>query len=352
MTRTDFLIIFFCFIFIFLKYQNVKSLYKEGDLIRIATRVTTEPIVFDDKQYLNIKSLKVYLDRYPKIEYGDNVVVEGLVENGRLKNPKLISHDTQKPWLYNFRQTVIKKFKKTLPEPHASLLAGITLGSKQMPESFWQVLQETGTAHVVVASGTNITLLVSVLLGSLLHFIKRKKAVFIVVAVICLYVFLSGLDAPIVRAAIMAVVVLFGQIVGRETSTIRILIYTLTSMLLFNPLWIFDLGFILSFAATTSLLLFQKRVDSLFGYIPSIFREGITTSLSAQIGVLPIIYFVFGQFNPISPIINGLLLWTIPYIMILGLISTIIVFLPVTILPIYMAYPFLYYFVEVVELFS
>ena len=125
-------------------------------------------------------------------------------------------------------------------------------------------------------------------------------------------------------------------------------------MLLVNPSWIMNLGFVLSFVATLSLILFQAKVDRKIHFVPAILREGLSTSLAAQIGVAPILYFAFGQFNIFSPIINALILWTVPYIMILGSISAIIgiIFEPLGRLIVYIVYPLTWWFVGVVNIFS
>jgi competence protein ComEC len=125
-------------------------------------------------------------------------------------------------------------------------------------------------------------------------------------------------------------------------------------MLAVNPGWVSDLGFILSFVATGSLMLFEKDVDSKLRFVPGIFREGLATSLAAQIGVAPILIFTFGRFNLLSPIINGLVLWTIAPITVLGLVAGIVsLFVPlVGKLILFLIYPLSAWFVWVVELFN
>jgi competence protein ComEC len=125
-------------------------------------------------------------------------------------------------------------------------------------------------------------------------------------------------------------------------------------MLLIKPVWITDLGFILSFVATISLMLLQKKIDLRLKYIHAIFREGLSTSLAAQIGVAPIIYMTFGQFNLLSPIINALILWTIPYIMVLGAVGGVMGLIAPVLgrLMLFVLYPLLWIFVQVIELFG
>lgn len=74
-------------------------------------------------------------------------------------------------------------------------------------------------------------------------------------------------------------------------------------------------------------MLFGGKINSLIYFVPSIFMESLSTSFAAQIGVAPILFITFGQFNPLSPIINALVLWITPAITVIsevvGIISII-----------------------------
>lgn len=345
--------VFLIFI-IFLRFYSTRPVFKNGDFVRITSKVYSEPLVFDRQQYIKLQGLKVYLPKYPEVTYGDNIIVEGQVEGNKLVSPKLIKISQSKSPLYVLREKLIDFYKVSLPEPFSSLVAGIVIGSKNMPESFWDKLKTTGTAHVVVASGTNITMTTAFLISLLTIFLKRRHAIWITLMAILVYVVISGLDAPIVRAAIMGSILLFGQEIGKVTNTSRILIFTCLLMLIIKPIWITDLGFILSFVATISLMLMQKKIDLKLKLIPAVFREGLSTSLAAQIGVAPIIFATFGQFNILSPIINALILWTVPYIMIIGVIGGIVgLIVPVLgRLILFVSFPFLTWFTNILEIFS
>lgn len=339
---------------IFLRFFGSQPVFKNGDFIRITSKVYGEPIIYDREQYLKLQGLQIYLPKYPEISYGDNVVVTGQVNNDKLVDPKLVEIKSDKNSLYSFRQKLINFYKSSLPEPYASLVAGIVIGSKNMPESFWNRLKATGTAHVVVASGTNVTMTASFLIGLLTVFLKRRVAIWITLVGIFGYVVISGFDAPIIRAGIMGSILLLGQETGRLANTWRILIYSALIMLLIKPVWITDLGFILSFVATIFLMLLQKKIDNRLKLIPAFFREGLSTSLAAQVGVAPIIFVTFGQFNILSPIINALVLWTIPYIMVMGALGGIVgLIVPVLgRLILFILFPFLLWFTKILELFS
>lgn len=325
--------------------------YKNGDLIEISERVLSDPVRYASYQSVNVGGLKAYLPLFPEINYGDSVTVRGIVENGKLKQPKLVLMEKTKGIFYTLRQKLIAVYRSSLPEPHASLIAGITIGSKSgLPTSFWEALKATGTAHVVVASGMNVTFVAGFLLNVFLAFLSRKKAVVLSLIGIWMYVALSGFDAPLIRAAIMGSVMFFGMTMGRLYSAWRALVLSALVMLIAKPSWITDLGFILSFVATFSLMLFNRKVSKLVKVFPGVIREGLSTSLSAQIGVAPIIYVTFGQFNLFSPIINALVLWTVAPIMVIGAVGGLVgLIVPeVARLILYLAYPLTAWFVFVV----
>lgn len=346
---------FFMILLVFFRFVSTRPVYQNGQTIRITSRVLQEPVGYSFSQIISVAGLTVSLPLFPEITYGDRVVVEGKVQNKKLKNAKLQKLQTEKSSLYVFRKKIIDFYQKSLPEPSASLISGMVLGSRaSIPENFWEDLKNTGTAHVVVASGMNVSIVAGFLMGLLVLFLPRRRAIPFVLGGIGLYCVLSGLDAPIIRAAIMGSVVLLAQEAGRVTSAWRALVLSALIMLAVKPLWLTDLGFILSFVATASLLIFEAKIRSKLSFVPGVLKEGFSTSLAAQIGVAPILFVTFGQFNILSPVINALILWTVPLITILGGVGGIIglVLPPVGKIILYLLYPLTWYFAKVVEIFG
>lgn len=340
---------------IIFKYFTTRPIYHNGDTIRITATVYSDPVSYPGSQGLKIAGLTAYLPPFPQVSYGDRIIVEGIVDNGKLKSPKLISDKESQGFGSGFRNKVVSFYQAVLPQPMSGLTAGITLGSKgALTSDFYNQTKITGVAHVVVASGTNVTFVVSFLMGVLTLFLSRRKAIGFVILGIILYLFLSGFDAPLVRAAIMSSFIFLGQETGRLTSTWRIFFLTAGLMLIYNPDWVIDIGFILSFVSTGSLMLFEKRIRKWLKVVPEVLKEGLSTSLAAQIGVAPILFVTFGQFNIWSPLINALVLWTVPYIMILGSIGGVaglaFPFLGKMIL--WLSFPLSWWFVRIVQLFN
>lgn len=340
---------------IIFRYFTTRPVYHNGDAVRITTTIYSDPIKYPKSQYIKAGGLKFYLPLFPEINYGNQIIVEGKVNRGKLDNPKLIGVAESGSILTNFRNKIIGFYQSTLSEPFAGLISGIILGSKgAISTEFWNQVRNVGVAHVVVASGTNVTFVVSFLMGVFTLFFSRRKAIGFVIVGIVLYLFISGFDAPLIRAAIMAGVAFLAQETGRLTKTSRNLFLTAGIMLFIKPDWLIDIGFILSFVSTASIMIFEKRIRKLLGRVPEILKEGLSTSLSAQIGVTPILFVTFGQFNIWSPIVNALVLWTVPPIMLLGafggVVGLAIPFLGKLIL--YLAYPFTWWFVQTVRFFN
>ena len=327
--------------------MGLSSNYQNGQIIKITSRVLQEPVRYSFKQKIDLLGFYFYLPLYPEVNYGDAISVKGKVKNGELINTELISISSGNNFLFGFRKRLIGFYRKTLPEPHASLVSGITLGSKsEIPYDFWQKLKSSGVLHVVVASGMNVTFVAGFLISFLTVFLSRKKTLIFTILGIWLYVALSGFEAPLIRAGIMITFAFWAQGAGRLSFSWRIFLITALIMLIYDPSWISDIGFILSFVATASLMLFQTKVNNYLKILPNFLKEGLSTSIAAQIGVAPILFVTFGQFNILSPLINMFVLWTIPPIMILGAMGGILglIFPFLGRLILYLSYPLTWWF--------
>ena len=239
-------------------------------------------------------------------------------------------------------------FASYLPNTEAGLLSGVVLGTKKsLPVKLYEQMQQTGTLHIAVASGMNIALMAQPALVFLTLFFKRRIALIPLFILIWFYALLTGFQPPIIRASIMASLLYLAQEFGRKTENIRILLLTGYVMILINPQLIFDLGFQLSFTSMLGLTYLEPALKS----SKNIFLRLMASTLACQIATLPIIMVNFGEYNLISPIANLLVLWTIPYILGIGLISAILSFFSrfLSGLLLWLFYPLMWYFVTVIE---
>lgn len=342
-------------IFRILFFYSQRDIYTDGAKIRITDKVSTEPIRYSNSQYFRLSGFKVYLPLYPEVHYRDRVVVQGVVAGDRLKGVELLGVFENKGLLSKVRSNLLALYQKALPQKDSALIAGVTIGSKaNIGTDLWEALKKTGTAHVVVASGMNVSMVSKFLVSVAVIFFKRKRAILGAFIGVWVYALLSGFDAPIIRAAVMGSLTFTAQALGRVYYARSALLLSALGMLLFSPNWILDLGFHLSFLATASLMIFEAGIREKLQFIPRLIREDFSTSLAAQIGVAPVLFITFGQFNLLSPFINALILWTIVPMTIIGMAGGILglIFEPIGKAVLLLVYPLTSWFLLVVGFFT
>lgn len=220
------------------------------------------------------------------------------------------------------RQVLDQRISQILPSPQAELLSGILLGqNKNLPGRLKLALRDTSTLHIVVASGQNLSLVAGFFLA-LAGLIKRRSAILLSLLAVILYTLLTGLQVPILRAALMFSCASLAQLFGRQKSSFRVLIITASLMLLINPVWITDLSFQLSFFATFGVVVVASILLKYLKYLPLIGQD-LAVTLGAQLMVIPIIAQNFHQVSLVSVFTNLLIGWTIPFIMVIGAIMLV-----------------------------
>lgn len=241
------------------------------------------------------------------------------------------------------RSKIRKRILKVLPSPHSELLLGMTVGLNDldMIPRFNDILISTGTIHVVVVSGYNISLVYS-LIFKILGTRYKQINVAIGVSISLIYALISGFEPPVIRAWIMGSLLVLGKLYGRQTQVVYVLVVTGLVMLIINPALIASLSFQLSFLATLGLILFY---DNIYQIIPKFryFTEDLAATLSAQLLVVPLISNAFGRISLISPLANMLVLWTVPIITIVGMVVIAIPYLA------FIVFPFIDIFVRVLS---
>jgi len=294
-----------------------------GKTVKLQGRITTEPVVSGKSQSFSLGRVRVVSSLLPKYHYGDSVEAVGNLESrviGKfyrqfsLIYPDITPVEPDSSFIdpttlaIRVRTEVEKVYNHVLPEPESSLLAGIVLGVKRgLPQQFYQSLQRTGTLHIVVASGYNVTVVLGTIVGLLAGLIRRQWAISLGIIAVIFYAAMAGFEPSIVRAAIMGSLAYLAQVLGRKSESLRLLMVAAGVMILVNPLYLIDLGFQLSFLATLGIILLADKLPKL-----------IAETTAAQIFVWPLLFIHFGQMQPFAILVNSLILWLVPYIMGLG----------------------------------
>ena len=225
--------------------------------------------------------------------------------------------------------------ERVLPEPAAALANGMLLGIESgIPRELYDAFNTTGVSHVIVISGTNITLLSGVLLAVAGRLLGRRRAAWLVAPAILLYVLLVGAAPAAARAGVMGCLYVIAVALDRRSLPLISLCASALGLTALNPLLLGDLGFQLSALATLGLILFssplQRRWTAfLESRLPAgpirrasaLLADGLILTLAAQITTLPLLIYTFGRFSPLSLFTNLLILPAQPPIMLGGLLT-------------------------------
>lgn len=339
--------------------------------VKLVGRVSRQPYLKDSYQIIYLGPVVIKTGRFPGYFYGQKLEVIGKFQK-RVLNRFQIQYSSYFPDIqvaerrekeleeFNLLATLLKTRGRIervigglLPEPQSSLLLGILFGAKrQMPQEFWQNLRKTGTLHIVVASGQNVTMVARFLIAALVWIVSRRKALVLAIIGVIFYVLMVGAEAPVVRAGIMAILAYLAQSLGREEEGMIALLMAAGIMLLMSPLILFDIGFQLSFAATAGILWLYPLVKKRKFFSLPVLGEGLAITLAAQLGVMPILLTNFGQISFLSPLINALVLWVVPIVMVFGLLVAVfgLIINPIALVLSWFVWLFLTYFVKVINL--
>lgn len=317
-------------------------------------QVVIDEVLVADQQALG--KVMVWLPKYPAVSYGDEIAFrcnlekpepfDGFAYDKYLRSRGVLAvcwfpasldvRANQEPGLlsniFAIKRTVLDQTEEVFAEPHSTFLAGLLFGGKgSLASDLRQDFVDTGTAHILAASGYNVSIFSRfVFLFLVAYFFRRKPALAIVAGLIGIYVLMSGLDPAVTRAGVMGLIVLFGRGIGRAGSVRNILALTAAVMLFANPyLLLDDVGFQLSFLSTIGLVSLVPKIEPYFKFVPKTggFREAIMCTVAATGMSLPILILQFGAVSTVSVLVNLLVLPLVPYAMGFGAIAIAIGFI-------------------------
>lgn len=285
------------------------------------------------------------LPRYPIVMPGDRVVVAGPIRPrpdspygtylerigavGTLTSRSLDvepgSTDLGRR-LEDLRRGAAEALAQVLPEPEAGLAAGILIGLRdRVDRDLAAAFTTAGVSHVVAISGWNIAIVAAAIAALAGRLGRRRRSVVTILAIVA-YVAFAGASASVVRAALMAGVVLLARESGRAGRATAALGWAATLLLLADPKLIGDAGFQLSSLATAGLIAWATPLTGWIekvgrGRLPRWLAESLGVSLAAQAATLPIILVSFGRLALLSPLVNLLVVPLVAPAMAVGLLA-------------------------------
>ena len=268
--------------------------YGYGDLVDTTARLETPPVfeTFDYREYLARKGI-VSTALYP-----GTTVLPGQGGN----DLKRLLLDTRMPFG--------EALQRSLPEPEAALAQGILLGQRtSIPKDVNEAFKAAGISHLIAISGYNVMLVAGAVLGGLAPFIGRPRATWLAMAIVVVYAVFVGASPSVVRATLMALVMLGASLVGRPGNALTGVTLAGALMVLWDPLVVDDVSFQLSFAATLGIVVLatpmrEWLLGALYSRLPNAAASALADSLAvttaASLAVLPIIASTFGRLSLVS----------------------------------------------------
>lgn len=365
--------------------NKINKLDSEGKSFSSNAVIVKEPEKNEKSQKLvaEIGDLKILINAnlYFPAEYGDELKItctlqrpENFSENFNYrmylakdgiyyvcKNPEIEKTGKNKGSkfygaLLKARSRMEESISQIIPQPQSALANGILFGgssrlSKETSDNF----SKTGMTHIVAVSGYNVTIIAEYLiaLGIFLGF-WRNQAFWFAVVGIALFILMIGFPSSAVRAGVMGTLLLWAMKNGRLAHSVNAVVFAGFVMLLINPLLLrWDVGFQLSFLATLGIVLLAPfwekyliKKHKAFGIAEMIFL-----TISAQIFVLPIIFYNFHIFSTVSILANALILPVVPLSMFLVFLTVVagLIWNPLALALAWLAYLVLRYEITVIN---
>ncbi len=299
--------------------------YFIDDLIYINTvlypiKPSSNPHQFDYKAYMSYKNIfhQVYLNKNNSFCIGTLRSAYGLANSIRNK-------------IY------LTFVRRGFSNENLSILNALFLGQRQdVSRETYNKFSKSGALHILAISGLHIgllTLVLSFIFKPICNYnLGRKIIPFFIIFVLWFYAFVTGMSVSVVRAVTMFSLFTISHYFYREANSYNVLAISAIILLLYNPFYLFDVGFQLSYFAVFSIISIKPLLDRL--WVPNNFIirriwDIFTVTLAVQFGVLPLSLFYFHQFPSLLFVSNLVIIPFLGVLFCIGLLSIILAFFDV-----------------------
>ncbi|MDC3195733.1 competence protein ComEC family protein [Flavobacteriaceae bacterium] len=293
----------------------------------------TGDLVFLKNKFQDIKSS---LNPH-QFNYKHYLKKQGINQQVYITHQEILLLDESKVSLLRFIDAFRIKIQKSLRRYHftddeLAVMNALLLGqrqeiSKQLSDNY----SKAGAIHILAVSGLHVGIILLILSFVLkpLERVNNGKLIKLVLVILSLWFFaiLAGLSASVIRAVTMFSAIALGQFFNKRNAVEHSLIFSMFIILLWKPLFLFDVGFQLSYTAVFGIIWIQPVLYQLWKSNFFIVDKGwqlITVSVAAQLGVLPISLFYFHQFPALFFISNLIIIPFLGVILGLGLVVLVL----------------------------
>ncbi|MFH2057106.1 MAG: ComEC/Rec2 family competence protein [bacterium] len=267
--------------------------------------------------------------------------IHGLVNLPSVERVTLIRSGSSDPFIRNLikplREYIIGAFDHFLPTRSAAVMRGFLIGDVRMiPADVYQRFKDTGTLHVLAASGANVAYVMAALFFLVKPFrLPRRFRLLLALVGVVIFSFLAYNQPSVVRASVMASIALLGKLLYRDVDPLNVISFAALVILAFEPLYLFDLGFQLSFAAAYGLVLAMPEIDRRLpkskSLLPRLLRYAfflLACTVVAQLAVSPILLYAFHQVPLVSFVSNLLVVPLVGVATTLGIVLVLLSGIP------------------------
>ena len=285
------------------EYEN----FKENSIIKVngnvaGNQISKNRMLFNYENYLRSKKIKASV-----FAEGDALIME--------ENYSFLNNTSQK-----FKYYTERTFYNNLNKNNADIILSIILGDvSYLEEELYDNIKVMGLAHIFAVSGTHIVFMYVFLLNVFKFFFSRRVSWILSWFFIWFYGFLIGFPLSVMRALVMFTLLFGSEVIYRKYNSLNSIGLAALILTVYNPFWIFDAGFLLSFSASLSFIIYSNYIKT-----KSTVFDTIYMYLFLQIFTLPVIVYYFNFIPVMGVLYNLLLLPVFTVIMIYGFILLIL----------------------------
>lgn len=205
-------------------------------------------------------------------------------------------------WNDQFRNSAAQRVAELFPAEQSGFMASMLIGltDDTDPEQF-ERFSRLGLTHILAISGMNVAIFLSCIMWLLRKLrMTKEKQLLLCIALVPLYVLVTGASPSIVRAGIMAMIGLYAAYRGSLKEGLHVAMLAGVGMLLWNPYYLIDVSFQLSFLVTLGLILGVPSVHKALPAWPSWLKDALAIALVAQAVSFPLTIYYFSQFSLMS----------------------------------------------------
>lgn len=209
-------------------------------------------------------------------------------------------------WVDRVRRGMGERIDALYPQPVSGFMKGLIIGvTEDLDPERYREFSQIGLTHILAISGLHVAIYVGSILWLLARLpLTRESRLTIAMAAVPVYVVLTGASPSVVRAGIMAVISLYAARRGLLKDGLHVLALAAVGMLAWDPYYLFNVSFQLSFIVTAGLIIGVPLLNEWIRLKRPAIQSALSVTLAAQFASFPLTVYYFNQFSVLSFLAN------------------------------------------------